>query len=167
MNRGSLSTHMWLLVPFHHVIHLSTQHVVVSNRQEEKNVENGEMCMYVCVSADDSRGHSMFAHRRVHKRSTFSFVLLPVLHFRFLSSRFCLLAFTPLVQFSLSRFFLFVEMSLADTHLLLILSSYLFPRERYRTLETTYRISCQIQRRKSNSYRFQQAHPFDMALYPF
>ena len=89
----------------------------------------------------------------------------------------CIFAFSPLASaysrslhssssLSLSLvFFLFVEMSLADTHLLLILSSYLFPRERYRTLETTYRIACQIQRRKSNSYRFQQAYPFDMALY--
>ena len=139
MNRGSLSTHMWPLVPFRHVIHLSTQHVVVSNRQEKKMSRMREMCVY--VSADDSRGHSMFAHRRVHKRSTFSFVLLPLLHFRFLSSRFCLLAFTPLLLFSFF-FLLFVEMSLADTHLLLILLSHLFPRERYRTLETTYRISC-------------------------
>ncbi len=67
VNHGSLSIHMLPLVHFHRDIHLNILLVVVSTKKKKKQAENND----VRVSADDSRGHSMFTHWRVQTINVF------------------------------------------------------------------------------------------------
>ncbi len=83
VNHGSLSIHMLSLVHFHHDIHLNTLLVVVSIwiRKRNKDIEWGVLR----VSADDSRGQSLFTHWRVQTITIvfffFFFILLLLVYF--------------------------------------------------------------------------------------
>jgi len=66
VNHGSLSIRMLPLVHFRHDTPLNIRLVVVSTKQEKKKHtythRKSNVRTHVRVSADDSRGHSMFTH---------------------------------------------------------------------------------------------------------
>ena len=77
MNHGFLSIHMLSLVHFHHDIHLNTLPVVVSTKKKGKRNKYIAWACYVCVSADYTRGQSLFTHWRVQTITTVFFFRSP------------------------------------------------------------------------------------------
>ena len=110
-----------------------------------------DACVRVCqLSALEVTQYSYVGK---FKRPTSSFLLLFLLllsYFRLLSLSFLLHA--PSFSSPTSIYLLLVYLKCHwQTQLLRFLFSYLFPRERYRTFETTHRIFGQIKRRKSTA----------------
>jgi hypothetical protein len=114
LSHGSLSIHMLSLVHFHRNIRLNILLVVVSAKKKRKRVQNGDLR----VSADDCRGHSMFAYWRVQTINIFSF------SFSFCWSIFAFVPYSFVHIYSYS-----CSSNVINRQLLIIRLSYLFLRE--------------------------------------